>query len=226
MTAGDSVGNDSFQHKSRPLCGHRRPSGQSASARVVLFRACTAQSLDRIQTGGPVHDTAILTTLSPACGSVTPAAAVHPSHLSRPASSSSHLKPCRSSLEALGLQCGHIHMAPPSDWPPFHRPTDRLDLQCCRRWLLKTEPPFDATRRLMILNPVATTTPHNVSGNADCCHTLSHIEEQFPFQFVFVDNIKTCYPLENPRNICSHTLIFAFRTVKRTKKNNTLAPSF
>lgn len=32
--------------------------------------------------------------------------------------------------------------------------------------LLKTEPPIDATRRLIILHPVATTTPHNVSGNA------------------------------------------------------------
>lgn len=35
--------------------------------------------------------------------------------------------------------------------------------------LLKTEPPpIDATRRLIILHPVATTTPHNVSGNAVC----------------------------------------------------------
>lgn len=39
--------------------------------------------------------------------------------------------------------------------------------------LLKTEPPIDATRRLIILHPVATTTPHNVSGNAACRHALS-----------------------------------------------------
>lgn len=39
--------------------------------------------------------------------------------------------------------------------------------------LLKTEPPIDATRRLIILHPVATTTPHNVSGNAVCrCASL------------------------------------------------------
>lgn len=37
--------------------------------------------------------------------------------------------------------------------------------------LLKTEPPIDATRRQIILNPVATTTPHNVSGNAVCRRT-------------------------------------------------------
>lgn len=35
--------------------------------------------------------------------------------------------------------------------------------------LLKTEPPIDATRRWIILHPVATATPHNVSGNAVCC---------------------------------------------------------
>ena len=34
--------------------------------------------------------------------------------------------------------------------------------------LLNTEPPLDATRCLIILHPVATTTPHNVSRNADC----------------------------------------------------------
>lgn len=39
--------------------------------------------------------------------------------------------------------------------------------------LLKTEPPIDATCRLIILHPVATTTPHNVSGNAACRHALS-----------------------------------------------------
>lgn len=34
--------------------------------------------------------------------------------------------------------------------------------------LLNTELPLDATRCLIILHPVATTTPHNVSRNADC----------------------------------------------------------
>lgn len=37
--------------------------------------------------------------------------------------------------------------------------------------LPKTQPAIDATRRRIILHPVATTTPHNVSGNAVCCRT-------------------------------------------------------
>lgn len=193
------------------------PAESTGRARLVppCFRTA---GFSRSTASRPVNrHTAILTRPSPEGGSITPAAAAaaaYPSHLSRQASSSSHLKPCRSAVEALGLHRSHGDAVRLTAAPA----TERLDLRCCRQRLLKTEPPIDATRRLMILNPVATTTPHNVSGNADCCHTLSDVEEQSSFQFV----IKSCWHSKKNKktSVCSiehkAKTFFAFKTANKS----------
>lgn len=87
------------------------------------------------------------------------------SHLSHSASSSSHPKPLCSFPDAAGLKAKALIS---KQHPIENSILLRLDLHPTGRdnedWTS-----YWCTRRLIKLHPVATTTPHNVSGNAVCC---------------------------------------------------------
>lgn len=92
-------------------------------------------------------------------------------------------------------QSNGVHSQIPSSLKPRLRDpnTTRLTVPFLFDWtsilpprLLKTEPPTDATPCLLIYqiwHPVATTTPHNVSGNADG-HCAPVEENSFLFCFI------------------------------------------